>query len=455
MEKLKESLNDIAHAIQQLINNPMDGVPITPDYELYHHWEWEKFAYSETGIDSGPGSSTFSEEAVWHRVIMRLAEILDDSTTYKKALEVLAGNTQSVADPGHALLKFTTKVIETYLTSEADKQDQNVKEVIERFIHQFTTGELNAHAVVYLVGLTLESPSIQLSPQVNLRQTSSSDIGIPTPIFPDLYLDELPFPTAVLDIKAVVLYGQNSILPVQQAKSITILKLFAVSEVYIKYTTTGTDSLMSGVWTENTYKSATNLSESTPPNFYVTKEHEPKLAAFFNYMQTHMPNLIGLNRKTDHLSVSFDRYTDACTKSGTFERKVMNAIMGLEALYLNENMELSYKLAMRCSKTMSLCGLDPLETKRTIKAGYAIRSIFAHGAYLTKRDMEKYDKQFNGYSTIATRLCNYLRITICASIICNLKKDSFLDSLDNALLSEAESTMLYEEFLHLQQYLVP
>lgn len=454
MEQLKASLIEISQAIQQLISNTADGLPIAPDYDLCHNWQWEKFTYSKTGVDTGPGLSTFSEKPTWDRVIIRLASKLEESTTYSKALQVLALVTPTPIDPGHALLKLTTKLIETYLTSEIQKQDHNVNVVIDRFIHQINTGEINAHTTVYLVGLTLESPSIQLGPYATLRQTASSDIGIPRPIFPDLNFDELPFPTAVLDIKTIILNGQNSIIPSLTAKSITILKLFAVSGVYSKYNTVTTDSLLTGVFAGDTYSSVPPASTSTSPDFYVTKEHEPKLISFFNYMQKHMPNLVGLNRKIDYLSVSFDRYTDACTESLIFERKVMNAIMGLEALYLNENMELSYKLAMRCSKTMSLCGLDPLEIKNTIKAGYAIRSTFAHGAHLSKRDIEKFDKQFSGHNNIAIQLCNYLRITICATVICNLKKDSFLDFLDNALLSEVESAALQKNFLYLEQYLV-
>jgi len=88
--------------------------------------------------------------------------------------------------------------------------------------------------------------------------------------------------------------------------------------------------------------------------------------------------------KIDHLTVAYNRYTDALSQNGVLERRIANAVMGLEALFLksSEDQELVYRLRIRISKLLSLLGYDPYEVKKIVSDVCTIRSRFVHGGIL-------------------------------------------------------------------------
>src|SRR2546422_822861 len=89
------------------------------------------------------------------------------------------------------------------------------------------------------------------------------------------------------------------------------------------------------------------------------------------------------------LTIAHTRYKEALFETPLFENRVATAMMGLEALFLDETQELSYRLSVRVSKTISFLKRDPFEVRETIKDAYSIRSKFAHGNVLTHKDRRK------------------------------------------------------------------
>ena len=447
MEQLRQHLATLANKIQQLVNIERPQ----PQRELYFQYDWEKFEYSKNGIDLGQGRGRQFDKLNWFKAHHTIKQKLLNTTSYGEASKIVSPFSSDTFDAQYTLKKFVDKVIEANLPTGSSTIDHTVKELIDRCIHQLQGQTVNAHASMYLIGITLESDSIHLDRYCTLRRTTPNDISIPTPVFPTIPISNHPFPTAVLDIKMVIQEHEQINLYQDIERSIDILKLFGVGGTTIKSTTVTTDSLISNIPHETHHTSGAILLMAE--TFYLDKSKEEKLKAFFPYMKKHMPDLSGQNRKTNRLTVSFDRYTEACMEFRIFERKVMTAIMGLEALYSKDNAELAHKLSMRCAKSMSFCGLAPLEVLKTVKVGYNIRSKFAHGDPINNKDLNKYTTEFSDHREIAVLLCNYLRISICAYTILKLDKDSFLDSLDYAMLTMTDNQKLHDQFSPLQQYL--
>lgn len=447
MEYLRQQLSKLVTKIQQSIATHKPE----PFYEQYYTYNWEKFDYSATGIDLGQGRGGQLTKPNWLKAIHQISQHLLNDPLFIQTLQMLPQFSFDPSDPEYTLKQFVSRAIETQLTTARQEVNKSINQLIESYIRQLKHQTVQVHASILLSGITLQSDNIQLTPEISLRRTTPKDIAVPKPILDFSPITDNPIPTAVLDINTTLQEDGFAKFHQDISHSIDILKLFGFGAIRMKANMATSDSLLPRIYRQ-TQLGSLHPAVTVPP-FYLDIAKEEKLKAFFPFMQQHMPDLSGINRQINNLSVSFDRYIDACIESRIFERTVMYAVMGLEALYLNENLELSYKLRMRCSKALSFCGLDPLEVQETISAGYNIRSTFAHGDHVSTKDLKKYNEKFGNSQNITNRLCNFLRISLCATIILDLKKDSLIKSLDNAMLSDTHTQELRDQFSPLNQYI--
>jgi len=447
MEELRLQLSKFATEIQQSItaNRP------TPLQEPYYTYDWEKFEYSAAGIDLGQGKGRQLAKPNWLKAIHHLSQRWFSDPIFIQTTQMLPQFSTNSNDREYTLKQFVSQAIEMHLTSTLQDVGHRIDQLIKTYIRQIQHQTVQVHAAVFLTGITLQSDSIKLTPDISLRRTTLQDIAFPEPILDFSTIPDSRPPTAILDIITTLQKDDFAKFHQDIDHYVNILNLFGIGPIRTKISICITDSLLPGIYRQ-TKKTSPHPAAAFRP-FHLNSTKEEKLKAFFGYMQQHMPDLSGTNRKIDHLAASFDRYNDACIESRIFERNVMYAVMGLEALYLNDKAELSNKLRMRCSKALSFCGVDPIEVYETLGAGYEIRSTFAHGNHVSKKDQKKYTTKFGNPEKITNRLCNYLRLSICATIILNLKKDSFINSLDYAMLTDSHAQQLRNQFSPLHQYI--
>jgi Apea-like HEPN len=452
METLAAHLNALAHTIKALLQSQPAEVPTEPGHEPVMGWEAEKFEYSTEGIDTGRLSGYSSFRPVWIRTFIAVQKKLEGTTDHQKALDLLVPYTSTFFNAGNSLQRLLNRITHAYLDLDQTDPDQWAADNIDRFLHQLQTHTIHAQAKAFLLGLILESESVALTPEVTLRRPRVEEIVSATPAFEISPIDILPFPTAVLDISRDIKTEEQAVFTEDIGQYVSVLQLFSVGGIYRKFLQVTTDAIISGAPPRATFGGAQAVALA--PKFVIAQALEPKLITFFNYMQLHAPRFTGIDKPVNPLTVAFDRYLDACTDARIFERQVMNAIMGLEALFLDEHAELAYKLAMRCAKAMSFLGIDPLIVTKTIKTGYTIRSTFAHGSNLSSGKRSSLTNDFGSLHTIATRLANYLRISICAYIILSLEKTSFINSLDKALVTGGSGSKISIDLASLQQFLI-
>ena len=156
------------------------------------------------------------------------------------------------------------------------------------------------------------------------------------------------------------------------------------------------------------------------------------------------PIFLGLTYgKVDHTSIAYNRYSDALLQSDMIERRIANAIMGLEALYFKptrKQPELQYRLGIRVAKILGKLGYDPIKVKCAIKDAYAIRSIFSHGGHLGYKDKKKFESRYNGeVKNLLNLILDYLRVSIFVSMTFHSDKDEFIDIIDHALIDDKAS----------------
>jgi hypothetical protein len=150
--------------------------------------------------------------------------------------------------------------------------------------------------------------------------------------------------------------------------------------------------------------------------------------------------------KVDHSLIAFNRYSDSLLQYDLIERRIANAIMGLEALYFKpsgEMQELQYRLGIRIAKILGILSFNSINVRCTIKDAYTIRSIFSHGGHLIYKETRKYETKYGGdIKNLLNSILDYLRISILVSMTLHTEKDEFIDTIDNALIDNLANQRL-------------
>ena len=147
--------------------------------------------------------------------------------------------------------------------------------------------------------------------------------------------------------------------------------------------------------------------------------------------------------------VAYDKYKDSL-EQGVIEKRISDAIMGLEALYLTEADELPYRLSMRAAKVLSLVNskYDPAQVKNNIRDAYnRVRNKYVHGETLKAETKKRLEQQHGSLTQFAITIIDYLR----ASIVAFLKrpnKSGFIQNIDDCFLdSKKEAEIVKSIFM--------
>jgi hypothetical protein len=80
-----------------------------------------------------------------------------------------------------------------------------------------------------------------------------------------------------------------------------------------------------------------------------------------------------------YLEVAQRRYEKATKKDKSDIDRLVDAVIGLDAIYTDEGSELSHKVTHRCTLMTSLLGEEPVQTRKMVRGAYNKRSNFVHG----------------------------------------------------------------------------
>jgi hypothetical protein len=311
--------------------------------------------------------------------------------------------------------------------------------IIDRFIGQLSGVPITNRAKVEVVGVTLKTKAIAFEPGLSIRQPVKEDLEkISRPI--GFGLPELKYPSAIIDIELRSSHPKNMALQAKVEQCIAVLRLFGVGSV--KWTTyeMSSDSLFN-LMAQGTLGSGERLGALE--TYLVTSEDTPRVQQFWNALIVRLPrDIYDSPKEVSHLTLAYDRYSDALLHNGIIERRIANAVMGFEALFLEESLELSYRLGLRISKIFAMLGRNPLEVRERIKDAYTIRSTFAHGGHLDYKAKKRLDRKYGDVKKLLQFLLDYLRISILVSIFSRISKEELVDLVDDALVDSAKNDEL-------------
>jgi hypothetical protein len=180
--------------------------------------------------------------------------------------------------------------------------------------------------------------------------------------------------------------------------------------------------------------------------YVVAVEDATKLRKFWHAIADYLPPALYEfdQTKADHLTIAYTRYSDGLLQNGVIERRIANAMMGMESLYLKrgETQELAYRLGVRVGKLLRMLGFDHHEVKKNLGDAYRIRSLFAHGSQLSYKEKRKLELKYKDLKNLLVTVLDYLRISITVAILLKKGKDELIDMLDDSLIDNQKEDQL-------------
>jgi hypothetical protein len=365
------------------------------------------FAYGDDGVTASTEGGTI-QKAAWWQAQYRLADLIKNTEEYRQAVE-LTGN--------QALVNTFADVTAT------ERLDSGRAPDVTRLI-DIAQKECNGEPVwqgadICLQGIILQPTEINLElPQytVHLRQTKAADLEKETPaILPEM-AGAAPYPTAIMRLRFLEPGPFNIQKNVE--KALSLLRLFRVASVqYLSYQ-------MSTETLANRWIASGRLgagTRSTPLETTIVRHGEQeRLRIFWETLLsrlTPLPILLSGNESPTWLTIAYQRYIDALMTNGFLERRMANAIMGLESIYMKEKDIVNYRIAQRVSRVFGLLGYRAIEVRHQIAHGYDFRSAFAHGDMLSPQKTKEIVNTHGSVEALLRRILDYLRLSIIIALL--------------------------------------
>ncbi len=421
---------------------------IQPEEEPYFRWKVDKFQYTEEGIAVSRAEGEHSTKKSWFKASIQIIDCINKSQEYSSALGSL---TESVGKKNRipdALASFTRHLIVRYL-DEGKLNDADLDTYVIVFMKDIREEPVRCGAEVELDGIVIIPGKIEFrvgDTAFVLRQTRIEDLERKHPAYwPSRQLDWKQ-PSAILDVEYLGRGSRETQIRVEQA--ISILRLFKVGSVqyisYRMYSECVTNPMLSGT-----------LSFQGPRRVLETSQIETSdaegLKKFWQtIIQALPPGFYDIEEtKIDHISIAYERYCDALLQDGVSERRIANAVMGLESLFLKggEIQGLAYRLSIRVAKIFSLLGHECLghdwsQVRRVVNSAYKVRNLFVHGSHLSDKEKRKLNNKFGNIGSFLLKLLDCLRICLVIILVVEKEKDEFLDLIDDALVEKEKDREL-------------
>lgn len=440
--KLYELLRELANTTKKIIDDGLASGSLKPDVEVYFRWKLKDFKYDDNGpSDASAQGEQFLKED-WFRASIKISEEAKNSSIYKTCLEYLKSRFGDRMSDQY-LDSFVSKVIFDCLYNKRFDEHAIIS-LAERLLKGLKGEPLKYGAKVELQGVVLRPDKVDIAHGIIVRKTAKEDLEKEHPYY-SIAMGPLsslhPMPSSILEIEFLGTRGNEIQKKVEEATA--LLRLFKVGSVKHSSYHMRTESLVDigaggTMWSHD----ITTALEK----YLITEDDIKPLKKFWENLQSILPESIfwSSQGKEDHVTIAYKRYSEALIQNGIIERRIANAIMGLEALLLKpgETQELVYRLSNRVAKCLGIFNFNTLEIKKIVSDAYRVRNLFAHGGQLSYKEKKKIEEKYKDVRNLLKYVLDYLRICIVAFITLNVVKDEFIDLIDASFLDRKSEEQL-------------
>jgi hypothetical protein len=451
---LFRSLKQLTKIIKEEADQAIRSGNLQVNYETYVRWKAASFRYDEDGPFYG-GTLTSLQKKSWSEAVRKINSVIELSRTYHALSENLAKvfGDELEYHTQFALDNFVAKVAALCLDRKFDHK--RIDRLVEKLLGDLKGDPSTYCADVMLQGLVIRKHKIKLENNLSLRKGTKKDAEKPYAYDHFIRTKSVIFqmPVSASAVLEIVSCGRSVRDIIQKiSETIALLRLFKVgSVIYLSYHIRSDSFLDPLEPIPPGYAGAVTEFGEYPKaalqRYTVDSRDISALKTFWQTMQPLIVNYMGLftEGKDNHITIAYKRYCDSLLEDGVPERRIANAIMGLEALFMkpNETQELVYRLSNRTAKMLKSFDYKPVEAKHIIGDAYKIRNQFAHGGYMSDKQLKKLKKVHKDTTNLLLSTLDYLRVSIVAYMTVKIKKELFIDLIDASLVD-----MKADEQLH-------
>jgi hypothetical protein len=184
-----------------------------------------------------------------------------------------------------------------------------------------------------------------------------------------------------------------------------------------------------------------NVPMAGEPRAVVHDNESSDLASFVQQFEPKIPDAVLWGKILDPLEIGLKRYLDSVRENSPIEERLTHAVMGLEALFLEQETELRFRLALRTAQVLKYLGDNPQEVFDTVYEAYGYRSAHVHGSILS-------DKEAAEVQGVLKKIWRYLRKSLlfwlAEGIASDSKKKQLLKDIDSSLIDDVKRQNLKE-----------
>ena len=436
----QHGLQKLAETICETVVDAKQKGTIQPEQEPFWQVKVNDFQYTDGGITQARSERTMVTKTTWIRASAALRTRVFEDTTFLSTLADLEAAFPDVSDMRQHLETFAGSIFQRCLGNDQDRELQGETDsTIEKFLGELSGRVVTYRAKVELSGVVLRPRSVSLEAGITIRQPVKEDIEKTFRAFSPLHRPFETFPSAILEVELRANRGRNALLQAKVEHCVALLRLFKVGGAKWTSYDMSSDSLLD-VFGGTLGSGTTSAALET---YVITREEEVNLKRFWETLSVLLPkNVYDFDKQINHITLAYDRYSDGLLQNGIIERRIANAVMGFEALFLEETQELSYRLRLRISKILSMVGRNPLQVRETIKDAYEIRSTFAHGGHLDHKNKKPLERKYGDVKSLLHSTLDYLRLSIIIMILSRTSKEELVDLIDDALLDSDKNQQL-------------
>jgi hypothetical protein len=429
-KEIAESVELLLSEVQKL--SVASGHP-PPKTRARAHWSFPDFKYGMDGPLLGGGRVVEDKVLDWSEAAQRVLDSIRFGESFSRCVAAVAALDSPTLQPVQ-----TVEATVREFTQRALADPESVEEIRSEESDLFRRNLLGLpvphSADVRLTGILIPGDIIEFrhrDVEFTLRQTRRIDVELP---FGNLGGPSIhTAPDAILEVR---MQGHPFLeIQEQEERALTLLRLFTNAPLQVLSTQhrlygSGRDAGLS--WQERTHPTWRKAT--------LTPSSQVALQCFFDslYDRLTTPFYKFGEPSLDPQSVAHERFKDAMTNGNLFEHCVMNAVMGLEALFFKptgEQAELAYRLGLRVARFTSLLGKDPLDTRELIKDAYKVRSGYVHGGRASSDDKRGIRRGYGQLIGFQAELLDLLRVSIVACLIRPIDKDEFVDHIDDSMVA--------------------
>lgn len=440
-ENIAETLEKLALAIRKTIQEGISNGEFQAENERVFCWKIKNFRYTDAGTTYSQAQGDYSTRKNWFRASAKALEKIKQTEPYSSSIKLLRKTFEDKVKYNSNLQAFASRVIYSCFYDSPTKKE-NINSLIAIFLKQLKGKRPKYGVEAELHGIVLRPDKIELDYGVTLRQPRIEDLEKETRTFSSMGSSPFP-PKPSAYVRIECLEGGAGDAQIRVEHAITMLRLFRVGSVnyssHRTYSDFGTNIEMRG-------GGRASIRGIAREKYLVRVEDIVKLKKFWKRVAKRLPStLFGFDQtKADHLTIAYTRYSDALLQNGIIERRIANAIMGMESLYLKgeETQEIGYRLRVRVGKIFQMLELDDDKVRRNLGDAYRMRSLFVHGSQLSQKEKTKLELKHKDLKNLLVTVLDYLRISIIVWILLKKGKEEFIDMLDDALVDNKKEKQL-------------